>query len=307
MLCLIGQKDSGYSYRINNSKLSQKILSCSIFFDETHIKRCIVSNHNTVLGKIQKRRKYFFNARSIHHIVIGNGCQLGNPVRNRFSRIYKSGIPLCNLSVLHLYSANFDNVILNRRKTGSLNIKYHIILVNIQIFGVIHDLFGIINQISFYPQNNLKEILSVRNNTCFFATFLFRIPQITPGMKHIRKRMHYSVVCYGNRRMSPFIGTLDNINNIGNTIHITHFGMAMQFHSFISRVIHPLGRKIVDFFDNQSTTANRQFMIKLVNGNITLDFYKGSFFGIKTLEYFVNAFIFHKLFDHNRIRKIGHS
>ena len=176
MLCLIWQKDSGDSYGIHNGKLSQKILPCSIFLDETHIKRCIVGNHDTVLGKFQKLRKNLFNARCIHHIVIGNGCQLGNPVWNRFSRIYKSGIPLCNLSVLNFYGTNFNNVILNRRKTGSLNIKDNIILVNIQIFRVINDLFGIINQISFHTQNDFKEVLPIRNDTGLFTTFLFRIP-----------------------------------------------------------------------------------------------------------------------------------
>ena len=65
----------------------------------------------------------------------------------------------------------------------------------------------------------------------------------------IRKSLHNTVIRDGKRRMSPFLCTFQDILYVGDRIHIAHFGMAMQLHTFDGSFVHTLLRKIIPFFD----------------------------------------------------------
>ena len=188
-----------------------------------------------------------------------------------------------DLSMLHLYRTDLNDVIFYWRKACRLNIKDHIVLINRHISAIFHNPFGIVYQISLYSKYDLEKVLSVGYNSGLFTTFFLCIPQIAPGMEHIRKCMNNTMISNRNRRMSPLVCTFDNIDNIRYTVHITHLGMAVKLHPFIGRIVHPPGGKIIDFLDDKSASADCQFMIKTVYGYVTLDFDKGSLFGIKTL------------------------
>ena len=92
-------------------------------------------------------------------------------------------------------------------------------------------------------------------------------------MVSIRKCLYISMIRNGNRLMSPFHGTFDNILDIGNAVHVAHLGMAMQFHALINARIHTNRCKISTFFYTNNG-AYSKFTVKFVNGCDTFDLYK---------------------------------
>ena len=92
-------------------------------------------------------------------------------------------------------------------------------------------------------------------------------------MVGISKALYHTVIRDGNGGMSPLIGTFHNVLCLGNTVHIAHLGMAVQFHPLFHGSIHPAGGKIRNPFDTRNRT-NRQFMIKLIHHGDSLDFDK---------------------------------
>ena len=96
-----------------------------------------------------------------------------------------------------------------------------------------HDLLQIIYQISLHTIDDFEKILLVRILVSGFLTFaLFRLPQIIPDMIGIGKTLYHAVICDGDGAMSPFISTFYDIFSFRDAVHITHFGMAVQFHTF---------------------------------------------------------------------------
>ena len=119
-------------------------------------------------------------------------------------------------------------------------------------------------------------------------------------MEYIRKRLYHAMICDCDRRMSPFICPLYNINNIGNTIHITHFGMAVQLYTLLCTVIHSGHGKILCFL--QALNGYRQILIKAVHCTKPSDKQKGTFFDAfpDIREFFIRT----EHLTFHRIRKI---
>ena len=57
------------------------------------------------------------------------------------------------------------------------------------------------------------------------------------------------MICDGNGRMPPLVGTFYQRFCLGYTIHIAHFCMAVQFHTFFQAVVHTLGGKVIGLFN----------------------------------------------------------
>ena len=79
--------------------------------------------------------------------------------------------------------------------------------------------------------------------------------------------------------MPPGVGSFYQCGRIGHPVHIAHFRMTVQFHSFYRAGIHPAGGKIRYFFDADDGTDG-QFMVKFIHDGDAFDFYKSAFFDL---------------------------
>ncbi len=163
-----------------------------------------------------------------------------------------------------------------------------------------HDIFQIIYQIDLTATDHLEEILSVKLLSFLFRLCLRTFVQILPGMKYIRKCLYHTVICDRDRRMSPFICPLYNIDNIGNTVHIAHFGMAVQFYTFFCTVIHSGHGKI--FCLLQTLDRDCKIFIKTVHCAKSPDKQKGTLFD--TFPDIREFFIRTEHLTFHRIRKV---
>ena len=94
-------------------------------------------------------------------------------------------------------------------------------------------------------------------------------------MVGIRECLHNTVIRNGDRRMSPFIGTLHNILSLGNTVHIAHLRMAVKLHPFSCTVITSGGGKVRDLlYPGQRTDG--QFIVKFIDSGNPFELYKGA-------------------------------
>ena len=139
-----------------------------------------------------------------------------------------------------------------------------------------YNIFQIIYQIDLTAADHLEEILSVKLFSFLFRLCFRTFIQILPRMEYIRKCLYHAMICDRDRRMSPFICPLYNIDNIGNTVHITHFGMAVQLYTLLCTVIHSGHGKVFCFL--QALNGNRQILIKAVHGTKSPDKQKSTFF-----------------------------
>ena len=169
-------------------------------------------HHDTAVAKFQKLRQNHIDLRRVHDILIPDTCQLLDFKRNGHIRIDKSGKTIHDLSAGHLYRTDLNDTIVHWGKSGSLDIKYYIILMQSLPLVIGHDLLQIIHQVCLYSIDNFEKVLLVRILVSgFFSLALFRFPQIVPDMISIRETLHYTVIRDGNSTMSPFIGSLHNI------------------------------------------------------------------------------------------------
>ena len=145
--------------------------------------------------------------------------------------------------------------------------------------------FQIVHQICFHTVNDLEIIV------------------LSNGMICIRERLYISVVCDGDGLVSPFHGTFDDVFDIGNTIHITHFCMAVQFHTFHRTGVHTGRYKGRDFFNTNDRTDG-QLTVKPVNRCYTFDLQKCTFRNTAIFD-FIQILIFTEHFYHDRIGKVG--
>ena len=65
----------------------------------------------------------------------------------------------------------------------------------------------------------------------------------------IREGLNAAVVRNSNGGHTPFFRPLDDALYLRNTIHIAHFCMAVQFHTFFQAVVHTLGGKVIGLFN----------------------------------------------------------
>ena len=91
--------------------------------------------------------------------------------------------------------------------------------------------------------------------------------------------LYHAVVCDCDRLVSPFMGTLQNINYLRDTVHIAHLCMAVKLHTFLRRSIHSGFCEITDLADSGYRT-DCQFSVKFIDRCYTLDFQKSAFLDI---------------------------
>ena len=241
-------------------------------------------NQRRPINKFQKFRENLFNRRRIHHHLIRNTGKPGNFKRNRHFRIYKGTELIRNLSFFHLYRADFNNLILYRTKTRSLQIKYHISITKLLAFFINCNILQIINQICFYTINNLKGILLLQP---------FNV------MVSVCETLYDAMIRNGNCRVSPIMRPLYNLRHIRDAIHITHFGMTVKFYPLLHRFVFPYCRKILNFLNAIHRTYGKLSVIS-VNRRDPFDFQKSTRLNLW------QHLIFHKHFHHNGIGKIRH-
>ena len=229
-------------------------------------------HHDTALTELQKLRQDHIDLRRVHDILVPDTGQLLDFKRNGHIRIDKGGEPIHDLAAGHLHRTDLDDPVIHRGESRGLDIKYHIVLMQTLPLIIGHDFLQIIHQIGLHTVNDLKEILLVRIFISGFLTFaLFRLPQIVPDMIGIGETLYHAVICDGNGTMPPFIGTFYDIFCLGDTVHITHFGMAVQLHTFSGGSIHSRIGKIRDLLDSRDG-ADGKFMVELIHHTDTLDF-----------------------------------
>ena len=222
-------------------------------------------HHDTALTKLQKLRQDHIDLRIIHNILIPDTCQLLNFKRNGYIRIDESGKTIHDLTAGHLDRTDLDDPVIHRRESCGLDIEHHIILVQTLSLIIGHDLLQIIYQISLHTIDDFEKVLLVRILVSGILTFaLFRLPQIVPDMIGIGKTLYHTVICDGDGAMPPFIGAFYNIFGFRDAVHITHFGMAVQFHTFSGGSIHSCISKIRDLLDS-GDGADGKLMVKLIH------------------------------------------
>ena len=50
-------------------------------------------------------------------------------------------------------------------------------------------------------------------------------------MVRVRECLRHAVVCDGDGRMSPVVGTFYDILHLGDAVHVAHLCMAVQLHA----------------------------------------------------------------------------
>ena len=175
-----------------------------------------MSNHYSPPAEFFKAGQNLLNGRRVcHHIVIDTG-KLFDPERNRDPGIYKLRKACGNGPVFHPHSPNFNDLVLQRRKTGGLNVKHHIGIVQALSLTVLNDSLQVVHQISFHAVDHFKiRILG---------------HHASPGIEaviRLRERLDDSMIGDGNRFMSPFIRSFNDGFCIGYTVHVTHLCMAV--------------------------------------------------------------------------------
>ena len=247
-----------------------------------------MGDQNSVSHKLQKLRKYHFDCRGIHHHFIRNAGQICNFKRNGTLRIYKSAEPVSNFPVLYLHRSDFNNSVPDGTKTGRLNVKYNICIIQRFIFCIYRNLRKIIHHIALYSVNDLKRIVFVQS--------------LDIMIRH-RECLGNSVICNSNSRMSPVMRPFHNIIYLRHPIHITHLCMTVKLHTLDRTQIFSWHSKISDFFDS-GHGLNGKFPIELINCRNAFNFYKGSF--LQLTQNFRELVISSKHFYCNGVGKVCH-
>ena len=85
------------------------------------------------------------------------------------------------------------------------------------------------------------------------------------------------MICDGNGRMAPLVGTFYQSFCLGYTIHIAHFRMTVKFHTLLRAGVHSGAAEIGDFL-NSGDGAYGKLTIETVNRSNAFDFQEGTFF-----------------------------
>ena len=227
----IGQEDAGQGHGVHYGKGTGEALALAVFSDKAHVKIGIVGHHNCAFAEFQETGQHFCDIRLIQDHIIGNACELFDLKGDGRVGVDKGTEALRNLALLHLYCADFDDLIVFGAETGGLYVKYYIKVIQALFSGVRDDFFQVVYQVSFQAVNDFEGISLV---------------QTVAG---IRVRLDYSVVCDGYGFVAPSFGLLDEILDLGNSVHIAHFRMAVKLHSFVFVVVYPKLSKVCGFFD----------------------------------------------------------
>ena len=206
-----------------------------------------MGHQGTAFTEFQKIRQDLINLWSRkHHAVVDTG-QLLDPEWDRNIRVDKGAELVRDRSIYHLYRTDLDDPIGKRTKSGGLDIKHHVRIVKALISGILHQLLGIIYQITLHAIDHLERIILVQ------------------AVAGLGKCLDTAVIRHCQRRHSPFLGAFDDIRHIRNTIHIAHLRMAVELNPLYQAVIIALARKILTFLDAYYR-SDGQLTVKLIDG-----------------------------------------
>ena len=263
-----------------------------------------MSHEHASPDEFRKSRKNLLSGSRIHHHLIGNGSQLSDSKRDRNFWIHKFREAIHDFSLSDFDGSDFNDPILERGKTGRLQVKN-------DILGILHplpllvcdDLFLIVHQVAFHPRYDLEEILPVRClQSCLFCCFLCLFIEIFIHMIGIGQRLYHSMVGNSDPGHPPGIRPLNDVLDLRDPVHVAHLGMAVQLHPLIRRRIHSLYGEIRDLQD-AGNGGDRHFLVKGVKTGNPFQLHKGSLFHLR-LKFLILFFI-HKDLDRNRVGKIG--
>ena len=232
------QKESCHSNGVHIRIFLWKPLTLTVLNDKTHIKVCIVRDHHRTLTEFQELRKDRLDIRCIHDHRIIDAGQLLDPVRDRYLRIDKSGKTVCDHTLFDTYRTDLNDLTGQRGKSCRLDIKYDKFAVHRLSLAVGNDPLEVIYEIRFHTVEYL-EIRVLRHTAA---------PCIK-AMVCLRECLYNTMVCDRDRLVSPFIRTLNEILCCGNTIHITHLGMAVKLDSLLRTGVHPHAPEICYLLD----------------------------------------------------------
>ena len=205
----VRQQDARQRHGIHRCEIMIIPQTPAVFFDEADIKGGIVRNQHTVLRKCEKSwQDLFYRGRIRNHRIVDRG-QILDPQRNRDKRVYKLGEAVHDLPAADLDRTDLDDPVLDRRKSGCLEIENHKIALQGLASRVDSRLHQVIHQVSLAPVDDL-EIGILRDR-----------------LVSVRKPLHNAMVRDRDRLVSPGGCRLHQIARLRHGIHRTHLGMAV--------------------------------------------------------------------------------
>ena len=128
--------------------------------------------------------------------------------------------------------------------------------------------------------HTFQIIYKVRLHTIKHLEFRVLRHAAAPGIKAVvclRECLYHTVVCDGNGRMSPLIGTLYQSFRLCDAVHVAHLGVAVKLHSLLRTGVHSGASEICNLLDSGNGT-NGKLAVETVDGGDALDFQEGAFF-----------------------------
>ena len=172
---------------------------------------------NAVPDKFKELWKYHINSRRTHDHLIGDACQVRDLKRDRPPRIYKSTEPVHDPAVYDFYSADLYDPVADRTKSGCLNVKDNVCIIQCLIPGIHCNICQVIHYISFYPIEYFERIVLIESLNI---------------MVRVRECLCHTVIRDSDRGMAPVMGALYDILHLGDSVHIAHLCMAVKLHTF---------------------------------------------------------------------------
>ena len=201
-------------------------------------------NQDPVTNEFKELGKNILNfGRTFQH-CIGNASDLCN-ARIQFSfRIHKGLETIYFLPIPHQYSADLNNYILSGRKACGFQVKCHILICQRAILCALNGklVIHIVYVIALTAVKNFNILVSAGD---FGGTF-----PIFHRMQSIGEGVDTAVVCNSHSLVTPSCRLLDCIGSFGQSIHIAHRSVQVQFHtlfagSSILPLFHFTGHNIV--------------------------------------------------------------
>ena len=250
-----GQEGPCHTQSVNCREAAGEPESFSVGFDKADIEAYIVAYQHTALAETQEGRQDQVYGLGVHDHAVRDPGQLLDPEGNRDFGINKLGEPVPHFAVYDLDGTDLDDPVLFRRKAGCLKVEDNKRALpdrSVHIFfgdrG--HTFVKVIDQIALHPVKDLEKILTVdRGKSLFLPLFVFSGKKAVAGVSGVGKGLDIAVVCDGNGRHAPLISSFDQVLAFGDTVHIAHLGVAVEFHPLDRSVIHSLGTESGNLHD----------------------------------------------------------
>ena len=301
------QKEPCHRNRICGRKLPLDPLKLTVSLNKTHIKSRIVSHHHSSFAELHEFRQYLLNHRRVHHHAVVDMGQRLNPKRNRRLRIDKRRKAVHNLSLFHAHRPDLNDLVHHRRKSRGLNIEHNVAAVQLLPPAVDHDIFQVVHQISLHSidhlerSRNLFQFLLGDLRMLLLVFFPVGAVDIFHRMVRLGKRLDDTVIRNGNGRMPPFVGTPDQLRRVGDSVHIAHLRMTVEFHPLHRAGISSSDAEIAALFDSHDG-HDRQLAVKGIHRRAAFQLHKSS--RLYRRGQLRNLLVFQKNFHADGIRKI---